>query len=385
MNFKRSEFDHRYQRLQQALDEQELDALVVTQEANFNYFTGFIIHQSWSNFSRNLIAVLPRTGQPALIVPDFLERSAREDGWIEQIYTYSHTGQAPIEALVTVCNDLGLAEGRIGAELDGELRLNLTLNDIRRIQSALPRARFEDASSIIWQLRIVKSEAEIDCLREACRIIDQSYAQIFQEARPGMTERQIAGRLGELMMHFGADRPGWIMMATGYGDYHRFFGVPRDRVVQAGEMLWFDIAAVYNGYWADYDRSGIFGGPSAEQAALQLAVHEATMAGVDAIRPGVPVAEVARITAEAMTELGFGSLNFGRLGHGIGLTVTEAPDVDLDDPTILQPGMTLTVEPVVIREDGIYQVEQNVVVTVDGHEILSQAPPEIQHLATQSI
>src|SRR5262249_25222691 len=160
-----------------------------------------------------------------------------------------------------------------------------------------------------------------------------------------------------LMLDEGADRPGWIMMTSGRGDYHRTFGTPRERVPVRGDMIWIDLAAVVGGYWSDFARAGVLGGPSADQATTQAAVGAAGDAGTAAVAPGVPVAEVAAAAIRALERSGHPLAAPGRVGHGLGLLSTEPPDVSLDDPTVLQPGMVITLEPTIVREDGIFQAE----------------------------
>lgn len=384
MNFPRPELEARYARLQAALARAGLDALLITSEANFNYVTGFIVQQSWVSYSRNLIALLPRTGEPALVVPRSLEREARRESWIERVVAHDAVGAAPVDPIARVCRDLGLDAARLGAELGYEQRLNLSFLDFERLRAALPAASFLDASDAIWEVRTRKSPAEIACLLQAVAITDLAFDRIFAEARPGMTEREIARRVAELMLVAGADRPGWVMLTSGRGEYHRTLGTPRDRVVQPGEMLWLDLAAVVNGYWSDFCRAGVFGGPSAEQAELQAKVWQATLAGVEAIRPGVPAAAVAMACSRELARLGFSPLGVGRVGHGLGLLSTEPPNVALDDPTVLAPGMVITVEPTVIRDDGIYEAELDVAVTDRGYEVLGASPPELRTLGARA-
>lgn len=380
MNFPRIEFERRYGRLRETMVQNGLDALLVTHEANFNYFTGFIVAHPWASFSRNLIALLPRERPPALIVPAFLESEARSDSWIDQVYPTTTIGAAPIDVIARACRDLGLARARIGAELGYEQRLGVSHADFDLLQAELPAATFVDAAAAIWQLRTIKSDAEIACLRDACEITDVAFEQLFGLLSPGMTEREVTRRMSELLIKGGADRIGWIMVTSGSGQYHRTFGNARDRVPRNGEMLWLDVSAIVNGYGADYDRAGVVGGPTREQQEVQESVHQATMAGVRAIRPGVPVRAVVEAVNEDLVGLGLTPLNSGRIGHGLGLLSSEPPDVSLTDPTVLAPGMVITVEPAIVRDDGIYQVEQDVVVRAAGYEILSQSPHHLRTL-----
>src|SRR5262249_12197430 len=170
MNFDRSEFDHRYGRLRAALETAGLDALLVTHEANFNYFTGFVVQQPWVSYSRNLVAILPRDDPPALLVSRSLADEARRETWIERVESHDALGEAPVELIARVCRDLGLTRARLGAELGYEQRLNLSYRDVERLEAALPDATLVDASPTIWQVRMVKSDADIACLRRACAI-----------------------------------------------------------------------------------------------------------------------------------------------------------------------------------------------------------------------
>jgi Xaa-Pro aminopeptidase len=381
MPFAAEEYRQRYANLQAALDEIGAEALLVTSEANFNYFTGYIAAHPWVSFSRNLIAILPREAPPLLIVPASLEGQAREQTWIEEIRTFTTIGFAPVTEIAAAFRDRGLANAHIGAEMGYEQRLGISPLDYQRLQDALPEAAFVDAAPAIWPLRMRKSPAEVAALREAARITDVALAQFFREVSPQMTERDMARRLGVLLLEGGADRIDWIMMTSGTGDYHRTFGVPRNRRLEPGDMVWLDVSAVIDGYRADYDRTAVLGGPTAEQERLQALVHEATQAGIAAIQPGAPVAGVVDAVNASLQAAGFAPRDSGRIGHGLGLQSTEPPDVSLTDPTILAPGMVITVEPALIYDHGIYQTEQNIAVTETGHEVLTHAPWQIQEFS----
>lgn len=377
MPFTIAEYQQRFQRLQAELARIGADALLVTGEANFNYFTGYIAAHPWVSFSRNLIAILPRDEEPVVIVPDSLLGQAREQTWIERIETYTGIGEAPVATIASVVTSLGLERGAIGAELGYEQRLGISYRDFGRLQHALPSASFVDAAPAIWPLRLRKSPAELDSMREACRVTDAALARFFTELRPEMTERDMARLLGQYLLAEGADAIDWIMLTSGQGNYGRTFGVPRDRRLEPGDMVWLDVSAIVNGYKSDYDRAAVLRGPTPDQVELQEIVHSATMAGVAAIAPGIPVRAVVEAVNASLTAAGFASRDSGRIGHGLGLQSTEPPNVALDDETILDVGMVITVEPALIFDHGIYQIEQNVAVTEDGHEVLSRAPHEL--------
>ena len=139
-------------------------------------------------------------------------------------------------------------------------------------------------------------------------------------------------------------------------------------------MVWLDIACRIDGYWSDHSRAGVLGGPSAEQVAEQDRVAETTRKGVEAVRPG------ARIGDVALAGTLHGEASPGRVGHGLGLATTEPPDVIATSDLVLQPGMVFTVEPLATRDHGIYQAETVVAVTADGYEQLTKAPTSLTSL-----
>jgi Xaa-Pro aminopeptidase len=143
-------------------------------------------------------------------------------------------------------------------------------------------------------------------------------------------------------------------------------------------MVWMDAGTSVDGYWSDYSRAAVVGGPSVAQREAQTLVQEATQAGVRLIRPGVPIAEVAAASEDRLA--GFTSPITssisglaGRVGHGIGLDSTEPPHVTQSNPERLMEGMVISVEPGVATEDGLFHIEANVAVTADGYEVLSVA------------
>ena len=130
-----------------------------------------------------------------------------------------------------------------------------------------------------------------------------------------------------------------------------------------------------NGYWSDFSRAGVVGRPSAEQARAQQAVHQITREAVERVRPGIPASSLAQFCYQRLDEIGFPiTSSIGRLasriGHGVGLNLTEPPHIGLHDDTLLEPGMVITLEPGVATSYGTFHVEENIVVTPEGGEVL---------------
>ena len=371
LEFPREEYERRCHAAQAQMGAAGLGGLFITAEANLNYFTGHRHFAPWTTFTRPEICLLPRAGEPILILQGFLEADARRDSWVRDIRPYTPLAGAPVDLIRDVAEKLGLGRGRWGAELGSEQRLGLSYQDFLAIQRALPQATFVDASDILWRLRAIKSPAELEAMRRAAQIAAQAYDHAFGTARAGMSEKAFAALLAEAIVRAGGE-VGFIMATSGRGNYDRVAGMPTDRRLERGDMLWIDLGVVSNGYWSDHCRAAVVGPPSEEQRRNWDQVVQVTRKGVEAIRPGVPVRAVVEACNAEAKRLGLEfTFAAGRLGHGMGLMSTEPPHVAGYDPTVLEPGMVVTVEPGWVLEHGAYICEENVAVTADGHEALT--------------
>ncbi len=155
-------------------------------------------------------------------------------------------------------------------------------------------------------------------------------------------------------------------------------GLATDRRIEKGDMVWVDMGARVNDYCADFSRAAVVGGPTDQQKRMQDLVVGVTAKGVERARPGVPVAEIVSACNEEMKRRGQ-EMTFvaGRIGHGMGINNTEPPHVALYDPTVLEPGMVITVEPGIIEPYGTFHVEENLIVTEQGPEATSTASREL--------
>lgn len=380
LRFSADEYRGRVERAIQTMEKGELDALLITAEANYNYFSGMRHFTPWTTFTRAVLLILPKEKPPVLIVQGFLREDATRDSWISDIRSYSELTGTPIGLLTDTLQELGLAEGRIGAELGFEQRLGVPYLDFVAIQEKLPKAKFVDASDVLWSLRIIKSEAEIDSLRRACQISDRAFQACFAGTGEGMSELDAARVANQTVLDLGGEI-GFNIVCSGPGNYSRVAGMPTDRLLQRGDMLWYDMGVIYNGYWSDYCRAGVIGGPTPEQERYQDLVVKVTKRGLEAIRPGVRASDVVRACGSAAEEFGLEfSFEAGRLGHGVGLMSTEPPHIAVYDDTKLQTGMVITLEPGVVNDSGAYIAEEIVAVTSDGHELLTTTTRELRAL-----
>jgi Xaa-Pro aminopeptidase len=347
-----------------------LAGAVVSDPANVRYLTGLALEQPWQSRTRPTACLLEGDGRIVVVTSEAVEL---DDPPVDAVLRYTRPDEAA-GAVSKAIAAAGLDGEPLGAELGGEHRIGMAVDELRAVEDAHGR-RFADAGLALWAARLIKSDAELDRLRAASAVGDRVFHRLFAgEIRAGQTEREIARRTRTLMMEEGADEPGWVMITSGAGSYHRLLATPRDRRVAAGEMVWLDIACRVDGYWSDHSRAGVLGAPSADQAAEQERVAEVTRRGVDLISPGVTLGAVARAATLP------GEASPGRVGHGLGLGTTEPPDVVASSELVLVPGMVFTVEPLATREHGIYQAETVVAVTAHDHEVLTHAPTSLTAL-----
>jgi Xaa-Pro aminopeptidase len=376
--FSRKEYEERRLRAQDLMESAKIDALLVTAEANYTYFTGHRTHSPWSTFTRPHVFILTRDGRSAMIVHSFTRPEAQSRSWIETIVEYSSLVEDAVPEIKMTLEGLGLAGATIGCELGYEQRLGLPQLAWLEIQKAFPKASFIDASGLLWELRMKKSEAEISCLRKACVAASRAFEESFRQVGEGWTEEDIARLMSKIMLDEGAESPGFNIICSGKNNYERISARPTNRALKAGDMIWIDASAVVNGYWCDFSRAAVVGGPNQKQIRLQNIVREATEAAIEMIKPGVPVSALAEMCARVLGGYGFSiSFDAGRCGHGIGLMSTEPPHVASYDSSVLTEGMVITLEPGIVNEDGVFVIEENIVVTADGFEVLSGASRDI--------
>lgn len=371
------EYEGRVKRARELMAREDMDLLFITGDRNYNYFTGHRPVSPEGTVARPNYFILPLEGDPHIMVHIFIEGDTASTSWLQTIDTYSSLLDAPIKELSTIIRGYKADSKRIGVELGQEQRIGMPVKDFLLLQTELNEFEFVDAAPILWEMRMIKSPRELDCIRRAQEITVKGYVEGFPLVKEGMAEREIAGLLTGKMVEHGADYY-WIMLTSGRGNYQRISGRPTDRRVTRGDMVWVDMGASVNDYWADFSRAGVVGGPTEQQNHYQKIVMDTTAEAVAAVKAGVPGAHIVDLCEEGIRRRGVDiSFTAGRVGHGIGLLFTEPPSIAKWDPIVLQKNMVISIEPGLVMEDGIYHVEENVTVTETGCEVLSQAPREL--------
>lgn len=367
-----SEVLQRQQWCREKMEQAKLQGMILTSESNFFYYSGYRTHAPWTTYTRPTLLFMPVKGKPVLFVQTFVVPEAEALSTSCEIRSFKSLLGPAIEDIKSIMASLGMSEGNIGFELGYEQRMGVQFDCFQALQKEMSRCQFLDASDLIWSQRLIKSPYEVDCIRRACEATSYAHEKTFKSVEKGMTEREISQMAQKFMLEGGAEYPGFVIITSGEGNYGRISSISSNRTLQDEDMLWLDLGACYNGYWSDFCRAGVVGGPTKQQEELQEMVYEITSEAIQTIKPGLPVAQLAQNCAEAMKKRGHNaSFDCGRMGHGMGLLSTEPPSVTPMDTTILKEGMIINLEPGIVNKDGVYDLEENIVITSGGYEILS--------------
>jgi Xaa-Pro dipeptidase len=367
------EYPARIERARSLMAEQGIDALLLLTGPNLMYFTGMPYGRSGS---RPFVYVLPADGNPTLIVQNGRQFETHVFTGVGDIRTYSRLSHLPLTVIQGALEDRGLPHGRIGVELGGEMVMDIPFGEFLALQGALPDVSFVDASSLLWQLRTIKSPAEIERVARACEITLEAYDHTFGIVEPGMSEAAIERVMITHMLELGGGSP-WVLITSGAGNYDLVSKGGSSRRVEMGDMVWMDSGCQVDGYFSDFGRAGVLGGPSPAQEEAQHAIHQITHAAITLMQPGAATADIAVFCNEAVRALDLPITSnisglAARVGHGLGTVVTEQPSLAEDDSTLLAPGMILTIEPGIATDYGTFHIEENVLITSNGPRVLTE-------------
>ena len=198
----------------------------------------------------------------------------------------------------------------------------------------------------------------------------------------GQTEKEVASRLVSRLLHEGSDPKLPFFPIVSFGENSANpHALPSDRVLKKGDLVLIDFGAGHQGYISDITRTFAIGDPNPELEQIAKFVLEANSAARAAVKPGTATSDVDLAAREVIERSGYGKYFFHRTGHGLGREGHEDPYISAYDQTILEPGMTFTIEPgIYLAGRGGVRIEDNVVVTDDGCRSLTDFPRELAHL-----
>ncbi|RUW75053.1 MULTISPECIES: Xaa-Pro peptidase family protein [unclassified Mesorhizobium] len=375
--FAPTEFEERVARAQRLMGQHRLDGLLLTSMDNIRYFIG-VDSTFWESYTRPWFVLIPATGAPLAIIPE-IGRAIIEKTWVKEIRSWPspRPEDEGTSLVVEAISGLPRRHGRVGAELGFELRLGIPVTQLNAISGGLKSVEIIDGASLIWQLRMIKSPAEISKIQQAIDIAGAVYAQVPDFVKVGDTERMILREFRGRLNAGGAGAIPTLICRSDVGGPFEITGGPRDRPIADGDLLFIDTGTTFDGYFCDYDRNYQIGRATDALRYAQEKVWEAHETGLQAVRAGLTAGFVFEQMAKALSSRGADLNSNGRMGHGLGLRLTEPPSIRLEDETVLQPGMVLCIEPALEYEPGkIVLHEETVVVTEGKAQLLTDRAPK---------
>lgn len=349
-----SEYRERLRRCTSAMKQHSIDCLFLLPGSNFTYFTGL---KFMRERYRLLAAVITSEGKLVITGPLFEETKmgsgpveTEVHTWTDEENQYTRTAQ--------------IVEKECGPKVRLGMELTCNYYHYRALLTELPEARFVDPVPATDSVRAVKSATEIECLREAASRTRTRMEKVPSQLTEGITELEFARLYGPgAMVQFG--------VTTSMPNE-----IAGSRKLAKGDAIVIDAGDRVEGYRSDLTRTFFFGEPSEKLREVYRVVNDAESAAIEAARPGAP-AEVIDIAArEVIEKAGYGEYFTHRGGHGLGLDFHEFPICVRGNRKPLESGMVLTAEPGVYLpgEFGV-RLEDDILVTETGHELLSQRGP----------
>lgn len=375
--FAPSEFQARTQAAQAYLAQHDLAALLLTTETQIRYFTGFLT-RFWESPSRPWFLIVPASGKPVAVIPSIGVALMRAT-WIDDIRCWSAPDLVDdgVSLLTETLGELCPKEGRIAVPDGHETHLRMPLADFKRLRDGLKPRRICGDYGLMRALRMIKSPAEIAKIETACAIGGRAFARVPEIAHEGAVLDEVFRKFQVLCLEEGADWVPYLAGGAEQGGYTDVISPARSVPLAAGDVLMLDTGLIWDGYFCDYDRNWSIGTPSAEIALAHARLIEATQAAFDVAKAGARASDLFHAMNNVVSK-GGETTDAGRLGHGLGMSLTEWPSIIPTDHTVLEPGMVLTLEPGIAAGEKILVHEENILITTDAPRFLSPASgPEI--------
>ncbi|AOV09129.1 M24 family metallopeptidase [Sporosarcina ureilytica] len=355
--------------IQRFLQEQQVDAAFITTPDNVFYLSGFA-----SEPHERLLGVMVfKEAEPFVICPLMEVPDVKAAGWPYEAVGHADTEDA-WDIVLNAVQKREISLNSIAIE-----KSHLTVERLERMEEIFDNVQFTNLDDQLNQMRVIKDEDELNNLRKAAELADYAVEVGCREIAEGKTELEVLMAIEFEMKKKGVQKMAFDTMVLSGPKTASPHGVPGDRKIQKGDFILFDLGVVYNGYCSDITRTVAFGEPSDEQRKIYETVKHAEQTAVDKVRPGVKAKELDKAARDVISEAGYGEYFTHRLGHGLGISVHEYPSVTGTNDLVMEEGMVFTIEPGIYHPDvtGV-RIEDDVVVTADGVEVLTKFPKELQ-------
>lgn len=352
--------------IQKYLKENNVDMAFITTPDNVFYYSQFK-----SNPHERLLGVMIfQTATSVLVCPKMEVPDALNSGWKHDVIGHLDTDQ-PFEMIKNKVLTNNINPRSITVE-----KSHLTVERLEALQQVFPQADFIRLDEKINEMRVIKSADEIDKMRQAAQLADYAVEVGCKEIAEGKTEMEILTAIENAIKDKGCKMSFDTMVLSGPKSASPH-GKPGNRKIQRGDLILFDLGVVYEGYCSDITRTVAFGSVTEAQEEIYNLVKNANEKAIEAVKPGVRAMDLDKIARDIIIDGGFGDDFPHRLGHGLGISVHEYPSVTATNDLELKSGMVFTIEPGIYNSIAGVRIEDDVVVTDNGVEVLTNYPKEL--------
>ncbi|TDX45413.1 M24 family metallopeptidase [Orenia marismortui] len=349
----------RISKLQAELKEKELDALLINTPENRRYMTGFT----------GTAGTVLVSQEEAILITDFrYTQQAKKQAPDYRVVEFKGSKLDKINELLK-----GLKIDTLGFEATYE-NYNTYLNYKEKLDVSL-----KATENIVKKIRMIKNSDEIEKIKKAVEITDDAFTMIREFLRIGVIERDVALELEFFMKKAGATDNAFDFIVASGERSALPHGVASDKKITAGDFVTMDFGCVYDGYHSDMTRTVVVGEEATtKQKEIYEIVLKAQLEAIKGIKAGIKGSEVDKIARDIIAQAGYEDYFGHGLGHCVGLEIHEGPRLSPKDDTVLEAGMVVTVEPgIYLPNWGGVRIEDIVVVTEDGCEILTESSKEL--------
>ena len=364
--FNIDQFEKRTLKAQQLMQQYGLDALLLTTETSVRYFTGFLT-RFWESPTRPWYLIIPPQGKPIAVIPS-IGQALMDKTWVEDIRTWPSPDLKDdgISLLSDTLEEVAKNKN-IGIPSGTETFVRMPQTDLKKLSQ---NVKLTSDFDIVKKLRMTKSNEEIDKIEKACRIAEKAFQRVPEIAFENVNLDEVFRKFQILCLEAGAD---WVPYLAGGADtegYDDVISPAKVAPLKKQDILMLDTGLVWDGYFCDYDRNWSVGTPSKTVSGAYSQLLEASDAAFELAKPGATASDLFHAMNSILT-LNSSSTDAGRLGHGVGMSLTEWPSIIPDDHTVLEKGMVLSLEPGIAIKNKIIVHEENIEITETGARYLS--------------
>ncbi|RXI46005.1 Xaa-Pro dipeptidase [Clostridium tetani] len=348
----------RLEKLREKMQENLIDGILLVGDSNRNYITGFTGEESFALITK----------KEAIFITD--------SRYVSQAKTEVENFEI-MEYKIDIHEFVANLAEKLCVKMLGFEEDIITYGEYEKYRKKF-KGELKPLNGIVEELRSIKDEFEIKCIKEAASIADKAFENILKIIKPKITEKDIALELEYFMKKMGASDLSFDTIVASGKRSSLPHGRASSKVIEEGEFVTLDFGCIYNGYCSDMTRTIAVGSISEEMKKVYDIVLTAQKMAIEKIKPGVVASHIDKYARNYIIEMGYGRYFGHGLGHGVGRDIHEEPRLSPKGNKTLKPGMVVTDEPGIYIENSFgVRIEDLILVTENSCEIISKSPKDL--------